>query len=860
MRKLFILLILLTLTNSIFAELNTDRISRYAGKNADELLELLQTTPADTLEYLEFILENCAATDLAILRSDYLMDNIRYALKSQEFAYTAGYDKSIFLHFVLPHRMSQEPLEDWRPAYYKELKPLVENLETIEEAAIKVNIWCLEQMTYKPTHGRDQSAFTSAKRGYGRCEEMMIIYMCAARAVGIPVRSCSAPYWNFTDSNHAWIEVWTPNGWKYLGEPASSLSKTWFTNTTQRATLITAKAFGNYEHKNSIKQEDNVTTLSSIEYYTDSYQCHIKVIDQSGEAAKEVTVMPMAVSFGGIWQMTDMTTDINGECMIPLGKGSTLIMAGKDSLCAWQMVTNLDGEDRYLSLTLSDDNTIDEDFSFLFPLPNSNPRDNEEPVFWAETFDLMRENADLKRKNRLNSQKQTAEFARYYDQVKTAENRDDEYYDSWKTWLDKADELAANADDFLHVLGQESESGQWVITEMIDTWDIKDLCEIPDSLALRDIVNIFTASRSRFGLPDTLFSQGCITRTWRSASPVQDGWQAEFYQNIVPLIDNELETTVQNIYNWIQESTEIEEDFVWTYYSSSITPPEILNLHYIPEFYQTKLLNTSLKLAGIPVRWEGQLEYYNGSDWLPAPSSAAEEETSSELRNFTLRIFVDGVEVKAEPYENFLVASLNADGYLYPTWFDGENDSLLYKGKYRVTDAETIHIEAAVRNSNGDATVAIRSLTQAEQEIKLDMTTPKEYLDMSTNWQETTLEAVRNIVTENPFAGKKIVMIRGRKSSEPENHTTRFLQEKLAKFTELNARLYIYSEKRSIRDLNGNKDLIDAILLDGKPILENELAAENYPALFVLDEENNLIFSTTGYNMGIADLIIKKLK
>ncbi|MDP8211304.1 MAG: transglutaminase domain-containing protein [Candidatus Stygibacter australis] len=842
------------------AEVNVDRIQRYAGNNAAGLLNLCETTAPDTLEYVEFLLENCSDSDLAILTPEYLMDNIRYALKSQELAYTKNYDHDIFLHFVLPHRMSQEPLEDWRPAYFEELEPLVKDLETIEEAAIKVNLWCLEEMTYKPTHGRDQSAFTSSKRGYGRCEEMMIIYMCAARAVGIPVRSCSAPYWNFTNSNHAWIEVWTPNGWKYLGEPANSLSKTWFTNTTQRATLITAKAFGNYQHPNVIKQENDVTTLSSIEYYTDSYQCQITVLDQDGEPVPEVTVMPLAVSFGGLWPMTDLTTDENGECSIPLGQGSTLIMAGKDSLAAWQMLANLDGEDRKLTLTFSDDNTMDEDFNFLFPLPNSNPKENDEPVFWEDNFSLMRENADLKRKNRLNSQKHTADFAQYYDQVNDNKTKDDGYYTDRKAFLEKADELAANADDFLHVYDLQSDNGKWVLAEMINTWDIKDLCEIPDSLALQAIVDIFSENLNRYNLTDSLFSEGCIARTWRSASPVQNGWQKGFYQLIKPIMDDEIDSTVNNIYHWILESTEIEEDFIWTYYSCPLTPPEILNLHYIPEFYQTKLFNSSLKLAGIPVRWEGRLEYYNGTDWVAAPSSDSEEKESDELMNFTLTITVDGEKVKADPYENFVVASLGNEGYLYPTWFDGENDSLDYIGKYRLGKDETIHIEAAIRNTNGDVMVAVRSLNADAQIIEIDLTTPKEYLDDSNIWQESTLEAVKEIVSKEPWEGKKIVMIRASKSSEPQNHTTRFLQEKLAKFTELNARLYIYSENRSINDLKKDEGFTSAVLLKGEPVLNGELQWENYPALFLLDEDNNLIFSTSGYNMGITDLIIKKLK
>ena len=211
MKKLLLVILIVTLTISVQAIDLKDRIQRYGGDNASGLLDLLANAVPDTLSYIEFLLLNCSPSDLAVLDAEYLMQNVRYALRSREFAYAQDYDEEIFRHFVLPHRVSQEPLEDWRPQYYEELKDIVKDCEAIEEAAILVNIWCLEEMTYKPTHGRDQSGFTSSKRGYGRCEEMMIIYMCAARAVGIPVRSCSAPYWNFTNSNHAWIEVWTPD-------------------------------------------------------------------------------------------------------------------------------------------------------------------------------------------------------------------------------------------------------------------------------------------------------------------------------------------------------------------------------------------------------------------------------------------------------------------------------------------------------------------------------------------------------------------------------------------------------------------------------------------------------------------------
>ena len=569
--------------------------------------------------------------------------------------------------------------------------------------------------------------------------------------------------------------------------------------------------------------------------------------------------MPYAVSFGGLWPLTDMTTDENGECNIPLGKGSVLIIAGKDSLVAWEMLNNLEGDDRNLKLLLTDNREIQGDFEFLFPLPGSNPRDNEEPVFLENTFDLQRENADLKRKNRLNSQKHTAEFAAHYDMINATAVRDTIYFEKRKSFLDKADELAANADDFLYILDKADSSGKWVIGEMIKTWDIKDLCEIPDSLALRDIVNIYSESRNHFDITDSLFSEGCIKRTWNSASPVQNGWQNEFYQHIKPLIGNCIDGTVADIVWWIEQNTEIEEDFVWTYYSGTLNPLDILNLHFVPEFYQTKLINSALKLAGIPVRWEGQLEFYDTNNWI-AINVADNVVTESKLHTFILHIFVDGEEVLADPYENFLVAALGEDGYIYNTWFDGDNDSLSFQGKYRLEDGKNIHIEAAIRNGNGDAAVAIRPLTEDTQEIEIYLKTPKEFLDVSASWDADVLEKITEFADSGKHDGKKIIVVLAAKSSEPQVHTIRFLAEKADKYAEAGARLFVYSEKRSVKDIKSDERWKDAIIKKGKPILAETLAAENYPAIFILDENNELIFSAIGYNMGIADLILKKLK
>ncbi len=134
----------------------------------------------------------------------------------------------------------------------------------------------------------------------------MIIYIAAARAVGIPARPASVPFWNFTDNNHAWVEVWTPSGWKYLGEAENALNRAWFSKTTERATLITAHAIGNFRNPNTIKQENNVTSISSIEYYTTAKDCNILVLDEQYLPIFEADVYLYAVSYGGLFAMTKL--------------------------------------------------------------------------------------------------------------------------------------------------------------------------------------------------------------------------------------------------------------------------------------------------------------------------------------------------------------------------------------------------------------------------------------------------------------------------------------------------------------------------------------------------------------------------
>ena len=61
-------------------------------------------------------------------------------MKTKEIPYCENIPENIFKHFVLPHRISQEPLENWRKQFYEEILPLVQDEENIKIAAIKTKI------------------------------------------------------------------------------------------------------------------------------------------------------------------------------------------------------------------------------------------------------------------------------------------------------------------------------------------------------------------------------------------------------------------------------------------------------------------------------------------------------------------------------------------------------------------------------------------------------------------------------------------------------------------------------------------------------------------------------------------------
>ena len=849
MKKIFGTLLLMTAVALLCSEATLEKIKKYSGKNADGLILLYDQT--ENSEYIRFILENSSPNDLAVLTPDYIKKNLELIIKTKELKYSSLYNENIFKHFVLPLRITQEPFEDWRGVFYKELFPLVKDISDIEEAAIVVNLWALEKMTYKPTSGKDQAPLTTIKRGYGRCEEMMIIYMAAARSVGIPVRSAGTSLWNFTDSNHAWIEVWTPDGWKYLGEPADQLNKTWFTKTTERASMITSMAFGYFNGEDVIEQKNNSTEISSIKYYTDQWdKCTISVKNGSGEEVEGAEVMLYAVSWGGIFPMQELKTGKDGKVNIPLGRGSVLAAAyKKESGFGYEMLNTLSGV-KEIEIVMQPGNKFkSEELNYKFQLVSQGEENkNTCKKHFEGKFDLMNDNANLKRNERLNKYKRPSEFAACFLKSRDYKNSD-EFFKEQKEYLEKCDLIGGNTKEFLKVYSsidkspeKEKKTNLRILTDIIQNWDEKELCEIPDSAAINDLVDILYEGKVFYkkNVPDTIFVQNVISPTWQGGQGVQNGWQKELYGMIKAIRSSKINTTVSEVIKWADSKVTVDSNFVFYYYSCPLNPLEIINMRSVPDYYRFKLIDSALKTLGIPTRWKGKLEYYNGKEFIVLERKEGKKEAVIKENILRLSIFADGKQVKAEPWGNFQMSEFT-EGELNYYYFDGRNDSLDYILTYPEDKNKDLYIQAGIRNSNGDANISIKPIAQTEGTVRIELKTPKEYIDISGSLTDENKSKVKNYVSNLNLSGNKILMIRGAVQNEPTVRMTTLLNDKIEEYKTTGTQLLIFTETK------------DDALLKG-------VSMESYPVIILFDSENQIVFASKGYNMNIGDLLLKKVK
>ncbi|MBR5466702.1 MAG: Ig-like domain-containing protein [Bacteroidaceae bacterium] len=237
-------------------------------------------------------------------------------------------------HFVLPVRVNNEALDEARSVIYAELAPRLKGM-AMEEAALEVNHWCHEKVSYQPSDGRTSPPLATMANAIGRCGEESTFTVAAMRAVGIPARQVYCPRWSHTDSNHAWVEVWIAdddkgNGrWRFMGacEPEAVLDKGWFNWAASRAMLVHTRVFGaDYNGKEEVLSRNKCfTEINCLPTYAPTKKLKVIVLDTNGNPVPNATVDFRVYNYAEFYPIATQTTDAEGKACLTTGYGDLLV-------------------------------------------------------------------------------------------------------------------------------------------------------------------------------------------------------------------------------------------------------------------------------------------------------------------------------------------------------------------------------------------------------------------------------------------------------------------------------------------------------------------------------------------------------
>jgi hypothetical protein len=349
---------------------NLDSVYAAAGSNARQLKLALSRLPSKQRPAAEFLLSNMPAVDLAQMPASVLEENVALAFRAREsLLWGEDVPEELFRHYVLPYRVTQEPLSSWRGMFYDSLCPLVRNCTTMTEAAMQVNLWTGRKAAYKPNAPRDQGPLQTLLSGWGRCEELVILYADACRAVGIPVREAYTPYWTAGDGNHAWPEIWIDGEW-YPAHAFEAVDSAHFRfkKDTIRTAYVFAVSYGVPQSASNVyRREPGCAVLNVTPDYTPSGVLRVSVT-QSEKAAAGVPVCVSVFNSGALRPVARDTTGADGLWTIPTGVGEVIVTAGTKSGWCGAIARISARETTGIRFDLDDPKQPPSDFWLWYPL------------------------------------------------------------------------------------------------------------------------------------------------------------------------------------------------------------------------------------------------------------------------------------------------------------------------------------------------------------------------------------------------------------------------------------------------------------------------------------------------------------
>jgi hypothetical protein len=304
---------------------------RFAEACKEKLFHVFQQQLTEEETWaLKYVYAYMPVNDMADYDGELFLSHVRRALDIRKRVPWGGrVPDYLFLHFVLPYRINTENIEDFRGIIFDELADRTAKL-SMADAILETNYWCHEKATYIGSDLRTISPLTMIRNARGRCGEESTLAVAALRSIGIPARQVYTPRWAHSDSNHAWVEAWADGQWYYIGacEPEAGLNQGWFSPPARRAMLINTRIFADYPGPEDITlNEKGFTEINLLENYAPTRTICVKVENEQGDPEPGASVRFELYNTAEFYPIAEIKTDVLGEAAFKTGYGDLLIRA-----------------------------------------------------------------------------------------------------------------------------------------------------------------------------------------------------------------------------------------------------------------------------------------------------------------------------------------------------------------------------------------------------------------------------------------------------------------------------------------------------------------------------------------------------
>lgn len=785
--------------------------------------QLLGQGTAEEARYLRFVFATMPLSDFMDYDLSLFLRTVQHALQvRKDFPWCAALPEHLFLTGVLYPRINTEELSDCRGVFYEKLRDRVRNL-SLTDAVLEVNRWCAEEVTYRSTDDRTASALSVYRCGYGRCGEESTFAVNALRSVGICARQVYVPRWSHCDDNHAWVEAFDGEKWRYLGacEPEPGLDRGWFTSAASRAVMIHSRTFapGGKEAFSFLfpdTEPANLWTEQGVVYeavtdrYAETEEVEVTVVDQSGQPIPGAEVTVSLLNMAEFSKIAALKTDENGRAKLRLGLGSVRVSA-QDRDCAAEALFHV-GEAHKITLILQDTEhreTDWQDFDFFAPTGAA-----------GYPAPLTREQQKRRRE-----------------------------------WLDAAGKLRNQK---MARLAEEEPTLSEQEKRIFETLTEKDKAgELPRA-ALLDSLSAFQWERD---YPPEIFSSAllCPRIDLEPLSP----WRKNISAAFSPEEQEEFRENPANIWDWIKKNVRERED----YPALPASPGAILRIGAASQKEKAVLFCALCRSMGIPARIspvDGAPEYYFDGSFFSADGttaraalilSAPPEQEISFFQNLSiLRIEKDREipvnDPEAIPAGNSGKIPLRPGKYRLVTVSRLPNGNQLAKRlDFSLRAGETRRVEAAFREGK----IA---------DFFTSLALPPFSLRDGTGQEITSAELLKRHPVSLLFwleAGR-----------EPTEHILNELREAADLFSQRDCGLHFILERpEQDQDPTINKTLArlpqvrvwQGDFLDIVPMLARRMFVDpdKLPLILLMDRRGNGLYACAGYNVGAGNLLLKLL-